>query len=85
MSCKRSNLSAAISVGQAMCKSLGTASPEDAIQLCVCSEQLSDPVVYWEVTSESMTELNTWWRHRMACPDNDYQLTDDLYLDIVSR
>ena len=60
-------------------------SPEDAIQMCVCSEQVSDPETYWDVTPETLAELTIWWEHRMACPEDDFQMTDDLYLDIVAR
>ena len=70
---------------EAIRTSLGVASPDDPIQMCVCSEQLSNPATYWDVTSESMTQLINWWQLRMACPDDNFPLTDDLYLDIVAR
>ena len=70
-----------------MCRSLGlgdAASPEDAVQLCCCSDQLSDPDTYWDVTPAVLSLLTSWWQHRVTCT-TDASLTDDLYLDIVAR
>ncbi|XP_070203156.1 uncharacterized protein [Littorina saxatilis] len=69
---------------QAVCQSLGAVNAADAIQLCCCSEQLSQPASYWHVTPAVLSQLSTWWQHRMACTV-DTRLTDQLYLDIVAR
>ncbi|XP_070203660.1 uncharacterized protein [Littorina saxatilis] len=69
---------------QAVCQSLGAANSAEAVQLCCCSDQLSQPASYWHVTPAVLSQLSTWWQHRMACTV-DTRLTDQLYLDIVAR
>ncbi|KAK7106667.1 uncharacterized protein [Littorina saxatilis] len=69
---------------QAVCQSLGAANTAEAIQLCCCSDQLSQPASYWHVTPAVLSQLSTWWQHRMTCAV-DTRLTDQLYLDIVAR
>ncbi|KAK7098189.1 hypothetical protein V1264_002541 [Littorina saxatilis] len=69
---------------QAVCQSLGAANAAEAVQLCCCSDQLSQPASYWHVTPAVLSQLSTWWQHRMACTV-DARLTDQLYLDIVAR
>ncbi|XP_070203703.1 uncharacterized protein [Littorina saxatilis] len=69
---------------QAVCQSLGAANTTQAVQLCCCSDQLSQPASYWHVTPAVLSQLSTWWQHRMACAV-DTRLTDQLYLDIVAR
>ncbi|XP_070202906.1 uncharacterized protein [Littorina saxatilis] len=69
---------------QAVCQSLGAANTAEAVQLCCCSDQLSQPASYWHVTPAVLSQLSTWWQHRMA-RTVDTQLTDQLYLDIVAR
>ncbi|KAK7106745.1 uncharacterized protein [Littorina saxatilis] len=69
---------------QALCQSLGAANSAEAVQLCCCSDQLSQPASYWHVTPAVLSQLSTWWQHRMACTV-DTRLTDQLYLDIVAR
>ncbi|KAK7094336.1 hypothetical protein V1264_007976 [Littorina saxatilis] len=69
---------------KAVCQSLGAANVEEAVQLCCCSDQLFQPASYWEVTPAVLSQLSTWWQHRMACTV-DTLLTDDKYLDIVAR
>ncbi|XP_070207994.1 uncharacterized protein [Littorina saxatilis] len=65
-------------------KSLGAANTADAVQLCCCSDQVSQPASYWHVTPAVLSQLGTWWQHRMPCTPNT-RLTDDLYLAIVAR
>ncbi|XP_070203697.1 uncharacterized protein [Littorina saxatilis] len=69
---------------QAVCQSLGAANTAQAVQLCCCSDQLSQPASYWHVTPAVLSQLSTWWQHSMACTV-DTRLTDQLYLDIVAR
>ncbi|KAK7094316.1 hypothetical protein V1264_007956 [Littorina saxatilis] len=69
---------------QAVCRSLGAGSAAEAVQLCCCSDQLSQPASYWDVTPAVLSQLTSWWQHRMACTV-DTLLTDDKYLDIVAR
>ncbi|KAK7094190.1 uncharacterized protein [Littorina saxatilis] len=69
---------------QTLCQSLCAATTAEAIDLCCCSDQLSQPASYWDVTPAVLSQLSTWWQHRMAC-SVDTLLTDDLYLDIVAR
>ncbi|XP_070199063.1 uncharacterized protein [Littorina saxatilis] len=69
---------------QAVCQSLGAANAAEAVQLCCCSDQLSQPASYWHVTPAVLSQLSTWWQHRMACTV-DARLTDQLYLDMVAR
>ncbi|KAK7094320.1 uncharacterized protein [Littorina saxatilis] len=69
---------------KAACRSLGAANTVEAVQLCCCSDQLSQPASYWHVTPSVLSQLSTWWQHRMACTV-DTLLTDDKYLDIVAR
>ncbi|KAK7094322.1 hypothetical protein V1264_007962 [Littorina saxatilis] len=69
---------------QAVCRSLGAGSAAEASQLCCCSDQLSQPASYSHVTPAVLSQLSTWWQHRMACTV-DTLLTDDKYLDIVAR
>ncbi|XP_070208129.1 uncharacterized protein [Littorina saxatilis] len=69
---------------KAVCQSLGAANAAEAVQLCCCSDQLSQPASYWHVTPAVLSQLSTWWQHRMAC-HVDTLLTDDKYLDIVAR
>ncbi|XP_070206605.1 uncharacterized protein [Littorina saxatilis] len=77
-------ISLTLSLLQAMCRSLGAANTAEAVQLCCCSDQLSQPASYWHVTPSVLSQLSTWWQHRMACTV-DTLLTDDKYLDIVAR
>ena len=67
-----------------MCRSLGAGSTAAAVQLCCCSDQLSDPATYWDVTPAVLLQLTSWWQHRVTCT-TDASLTDDLYLDILAR
>ena len=69
---------------QDVCDSLGVASSEDAVQLCVCREHLSDPVTYWHVTPHVLAQLSQWWTSRMTSSKNTW-LDDRSYLDIVAR
>ena len=69
---------------QEVCRSLGAINAADAVQLCCCSDQLSDPAAYWDVTPTALSQLTSWWQHRMACT-TDTCLTDDIYLDILAR
>ncbi|XP_070183023.1 uncharacterized protein [Littorina saxatilis] len=69
---------------QAVCRSLGAGSAADAVLVCCCSDQLSQPASYWHVTPAVLSQLSTWWQHRMACTV-DTLLSDDSYLDIVAR
>ncbi|XP_070207914.1 uncharacterized protein [Littorina saxatilis] len=69
---------------QAVCRSLGAGSAAEASQLCCCSDQLSQPASYWHGTPAVLSQLSTWWQHRMACSVYTL-LTDDKYLDIVAR
>ncbi|XP_070199053.1 uncharacterized protein [Littorina saxatilis] len=69
---------------QAVCQSLGAANAAEAVQLCCCSDQLSQPASYWHVTPAVLSQLSTWWQHRMSCTV-DARLTDQHYLDIVAR
>ena len=67
-----------------MCRSLGAGNTADAVLLCCCADQLSDPATYWDVTPAALSKLTTWWQHRMASKVDEV-MTDDLYLDIVAR
>ena len=69
---------------QDVCRCLGADSAEDAIRLCVCSDHLSDPETYRGVTPAVLSQLTTWWKHRVARAV-DTHFTDNLYLDIVAR
>ncbi|XP_070184409.1 uncharacterized protein [Littorina saxatilis] len=69
---------------EAVCRSLGAGNASEAVHLCCCSDQLSQPASYWHVTPGVLSQLSTWWQHRMACTV-DTLLTDDKYLDIVAR
>ncbi|KAK7089593.1 hypothetical protein V1264_024408 [Littorina saxatilis] len=69
---------------QAVCRSLGAGSAAEAVLLCCCSHQLSQSASYWHVTPAVLSQLSTWWQHRMACTV-DTLLSDDSYLDIVAR
>ena len=68
---------------QALCQSLAVSSASEAVELCVCCHQLSDPAT-WHVTPADLTRLTSWWRQRMA-GTVDTCLDDRLYLDIVAR
>ena len=67
-----------------MCDSLGAGNTADAVQMCCCSDLLSDPATYWDVTPAVLSRLTSWWQHRMTCTV-DTVLTDQVYLDIVDR
>ena len=54
------------------------------MQLCVCSDQLSDPADYWHVRPTVLSQLTAWWQRTVAHTE-DPVLTDDLYMDIVAR
>ncbi|KAK7094307.1 uncharacterized protein [Littorina saxatilis] len=69
---------------QAVCRSLGAGSAAEAVLLCCCSDQLSQPASYWDVTPAVLSQLSTWWQLRVA-RTVDTLLTDDKYLDIVAR
>ena len=77
------NLTSAIFL-QALCRCLGAGNAADAVRLCCCSDQLSDPATYWDVTPAVLSQLTSWWQHRVTSTV-DTQLTDDLYLDILAR
>lgn len=74
-----------------VCRSLGAADTEEALDLCFCSDMLLEPIM---VTcnmspssnmspSNNMSKLCKWWGTRMS-PTNT-QLNDTLYLEILSR
>ncbi|XP_070207989.1 uncharacterized protein [Littorina saxatilis] len=77
-------LSASEQLKEAICRSLGATTAEEAIQLVCCSDMMSHVATFWDVTPAVLANLSTWWKLRMACTV-DTQLTDELYLDIVSR
>ena len=64
---------------------MGATSTEDAIQLCCCSDELSDPVTFWHVKPDVLQRLTSWWQRRMTCTAADPMLDDELYLEIVGR
>ena len=67
-----------------MCRCLGAVNAADAVQLCCCSDQLSDAATYWDMMTADLSQLTSWWQRRVTCTV-DMQLTDDLYLDILAR
>ncbi|XP_070209383.1 uncharacterized protein [Littorina saxatilis] len=72
------------SLEQETCTSLGAVNAEEAALLSCCSDHLSNPATYWDVTEDVLFELKRWWTHRMACIVNT-QLSDQTYIDIVAR
>nr|KAG5688058.1 hypothetical protein BaRGS_017812 [Batillaria attramentaria] len=62
---------------------LGAPDGVSVVQLCLCADQMSDPASPWHVTP-AMPELSAWWRRRMACT-TDPAMSDDVYLNMVSR
>ena len=89
MSCKPyPNFTLLCIVLQDLCQVLEAGDVSEAVQLCVCADQLSDPDTFWDVTQHRQQQLNDWWQRRMAA--RDLQLcgplfTDTLYLDAVAR
>ncbi|KAK7094229.1 hypothetical protein V1264_007878 [Littorina saxatilis] len=77
-------LTANTQLDKSLCNILEASDASEAVQLCCCSDQLSRPASYWLVTPAVLSQLSTWWQHRMAC-SVDTLLSDDLYLDIVAR
>ena len=71
---------------QKVCQTLGAVNGAEAAQLCVCSDDLSDPKAYWDVTPAVLSQLGTWWERRMASTV-DTQLSNDteLYMHNAAR
>ena len=63
---------------------MDASSEEDVTGLCCCSDELSDPVTFWDLQPAVLSRLSDWWRRRMTCTE-DPQLSDLLYLEIVGR
>lgn len=75
-----------IFISQNLCQALGTENGAAATQLCVCSDDVSDPETYWDITPDTPSQLSTWWECRMASGSaGETLLNDDLYADIVAR
>lgn len=75
-----------IFISQNLCQALGTENGAAATQLCVCSDDVSDPATFWDITPATLSQLSTWWEHRMAREsDGETPFNDNLYVDIVAR
>ena len=75
-----------LSVSQKVCQTLGAGSRAEAAQLCVCSDDLSDPETYWNVTPDLLSRLDKWWQRRVACVvDKSLDNDTELYMHIVAR
>ena len=71
---------------QNVCQTLGAGSGAEAAQLCVCSDDLSDPETYWNVTSALLSSLDNWWQRRVACViDTSLDNDTELYMHIAAR
>ncbi|KAL8624556.1 hypothetical protein ACOMHN_005857 [Nucella lapillus] len=71
-------------LAQKVCNSLRVSTAQEAVAMTLCSDDLSDPTDYWDVTSHVISRLTSWWQRRMtSCPGQP--LSDDQYLDIVGR
>ncbi|XP_025115937.1 uncharacterized protein LOC112577155 isoform X2 [Pomacea canaliculata] len=67
-----------------LCQCLETETTDDAVQLCLCSNQMSDRTRPWEFTDDVMSGLSHWWL-RLTTHEDDYSMTGDIYEDIVAR
>ncbi|XP_070206328.1 uncharacterized protein [Littorina saxatilis] len=65
-------------------EALKATSTDEAVKLCLLSDQLSHPDTPWDVTPDVLSKLGAWWDLRMACTE-DPSLTDQSYLDFVTK
>ncbi|XP_076443881.1 uncharacterized protein LOC143282190 [Babylonia areolata] len=68
---------------QNLCQILEAGTSEEAVELCFCSDLVSEPEQYWNVTPAVLERLGDWWQARMSATNT--QLNDCLYLELVSR
>lgn len=57
----------------------------DPVDLCLCSDHLSDPEIPWHVTDSVLSRFQQWWNARIVSSHEDPNMTDDLYLKILAR
>lgn len=75
-----------IFISQNLCRALGAEKGAAATQLCVCSDDVSDPATFWDITPATLSQLSCWWERRMVSGSAEKTpLNNDLYVDIVAR
>ncbi|KAL8612756.1 hypothetical protein ACOMHN_033755 [Nucella lapillus] len=77
-------LTANPALAQKVCSCLAVATPQQAVDMTLCSDDLSDPNVSSEVTAHVLHRLTCWWQRRMTAYPGQ-PLRDDQYMDIVGR
>ncbi|XP_070183807.1 uncharacterized protein [Littorina saxatilis] len=66
-----------------LCASLRTDNILKASRLCCCSDDISDPERFWDVTDTVLARLNTWVQHIMTGSDR-WKFTSQQYVEIVA-
>ncbi|XP_025113150.1 uncharacterized protein LOC112575472 isoform X2 [Pomacea canaliculata] len=72
-------------LAQNLCRCLGTSDPSAIAGLCLCSDQLSDPMTPCDVSSHVLKELGHWWHRRVAGAGPDSHMTSGVYKTLVAR
>ncbi|XP_025112759.1 uncharacterized protein LOC112575255 isoform X1 [Pomacea canaliculata] len=70
---------------QDLCKCLGTTDATNISDLCLCSDQLSEPSTPWDVNTMVLEKLEDWWNHNVSVYEHDSHMTSDLYKILVAR
>nr|KAG5701949.1 hypothetical protein BaRGS_034531 [Batillaria attramentaria] len=63
---------------------LGASSGAGAVQMCLCSDQMSAFATPWDVTEDVLSHLSDWWERRLAC-SLDPMMSSTIYLDLIVR
>ncbi|XP_076461144.1 uncharacterized protein LOC143293786 isoform X2 [Babylonia areolata] len=77
-------LTAGAPLAQKVCSCLCVSTIQEAADMTLCSDDLSDPADPWNVTAHVLSRLTSWWQRRMTSHAGPV-LTDDQYLEIIGR
>ncbi|XP_025103269.1 uncharacterized protein LOC112569638 [Pomacea canaliculata] len=69
---------------QTLSQCLGSEDPSNICGLCLCSDDLSDPMTPWDDSSD-VRKLTHWWRRRVTGLGVNGQMTCDVYKALVAR
>nr|KAG5688043.1 hypothetical protein BaRGS_003589 [Batillaria attramentaria] len=67
---------------QAVCQSVGAKDVTEAVQLCLCADQLSSRATPHDVTSATLSALTSWLQRRTSV---DPHMSSDVYIDVLAR
>lgn len=58
---------------------------EPPTELCLCADDLSNPVSPWDVDPTVMSHLTEWWGRLRSSPADGPAMSDELYLTMIAR